>query len=164
MLEKSNEFKHDAIKVIKYLKKAEKYDRFGHLPTFLKAGDLFNEGKFKQAIKLYNLILQGNKTSTRALIELGICYENICEIRKAIECYNSVLEINPKSDSALNNKGIALSNLGNHKEAIDCFDRILQLNPSDKIALDNKEKALKRHHLSEFSDIYPLLKKRASKR
>jgi tetratricopeptide (TPR) repeat protein len=146
LLEKSNEYKYDSIKMSKYLMKAEKYDKHNCLHLFIEAREFFTKEDFNKAIKLYDQILKKNNNSIRALIEKGICLEYIKDFKKAIICYNNILKINPNSDSALNNKGIALSSLSKYNEAIDCFNKILEKRPRDKIALRNKKIAEENLH------------------
>ena len=132
----------DVLKYVKLMSKAEKYDTKRIIKLYFNAARLFELGKFKEAIKVYDEIIHKNPKILCIHIQKGICLEDIKKLKEAIKCYDEALKINPNSDSALNNKGIALCSLKKYKEGISCFDRVLELKSNDKVALGNKEKAI----------------------
>jgi tetratricopeptide (TPR) repeat protein len=109
-----------------------------------KGVELYNLGKYHEAIKWYDKALAINPKYVSALNNKGSALYNLGKYHEAIKCYDKALAINPKDVDALNNKGAALCNLGKYHEAIKCYDKALAINPKDVDALNNKGVSLRK--------------------
>ena len=64
---------------------------------FVKADSLFQENNIKEAISLYQEILDKNMESSELYYNIGICYFQIEEFKKSKSYFQKSLVLNPKS-------------------------------------------------------------------
>ncbi|TDQ28426.1 tetratricopeptide repeat protein [Tenacibaculum caenipelagi] len=70
---------------------------------FLKANDLYKEGKYEEAIRLYEQIEDENAISSELYYNLGNCYYKLNKVAPTIYNYERALKLNPLNEDAQNN-------------------------------------------------------------
>ena len=74
---------------------------------FLSANSLYKEGKYEEAIKLYEQIENENLASSEVYYNLANCYYKLNKIAPTIYNYEKALQLNPLNEDAKNNLVIA---------------------------------------------------------
>ncbi|REH56062.1 uncharacterized protein DUF3290 [Tenacibaculum gallaicum] len=74
---------------------------------FTSANSLYKEGKYEEAIKLYEQIDDENLVSSEVYYNLANCYYKINKIAPTIYNYEKALQLNPLNEDAKNNLIIA---------------------------------------------------------
>ncbi len=100
------------------------------------------DGKYNEAIALYDQALELNPNYVLALADKGNALCSLGKYDEAIICYDKALEINPNYVAALADKGVALNSLERHMDALVPLDRAIELNPEHFTALAEKGTAL----------------------
>lgn len=108
-------------------------------------------GKHKEAIKIYDTVLEINPQDCVALNDRGVALCQLERHEEAIEMFDRMLEINQNHIEALNNKGLALLQLEKYEEAIEMCNKLLEINPQDQLALNRKGFALSQ--LGKYEEI-----------
>jgi len=73
-----------------------------------KGVDLYNLGKYEEAIEWYNKAITIDPNFLKALINKGLALQNLGKYQEAIDCYDKVLVLDPKFKLAKDNKKRAL--------------------------------------------------------
>ncbi len=71
--------------------------------SFEKGNDLYQKGKYEQAIKEYESILATKKHSAELYFNLGNCYYKLNKVAPAVYNYEKALVLNPDNDEIHNN-------------------------------------------------------------
>ncbi len=100
--------------------------------------ELISQGKYEEAINLYDLTLGVDPNNTDALHDKGVALHYLGKYEEAISFYDKVLALDPKYVNALHGKGAALANLGRYEEAITWYDKALAEDPKNVDALNGK--------------------------
>jgi len=79
---------------------------------FQHAYDLCEVGDYRQALRYYSEILKHEPKNVKALIDTGVTYQNLENLKKSIEFYEKALNLDSKNTDAMVNKGSALHALG----------------------------------------------------
>lgn len=74
---------------------------------FTNANSLYKEGKYEEAIKLYEQIDDENLVSSEVYYNLANCYYKLNKIASTIYNYEKALQLNPLNEDAKNNLIIA---------------------------------------------------------
>ncbi|RSC95228.1 CDC27 family protein [Tenacibaculum singaporense] len=74
---------------------------------FLSANSLYKEGKYEEAIKLYEQIEDENLASSEVYYNLANCYYKLNKIAPTIYNYEKALQLDPLNEDAKNNLVIA---------------------------------------------------------
>ncbi len=74
--------------------------------------DLGMQGKYDEAIKAYDEVIQINPNLPAAWINKGTAFNNQSKYNEAIKAYDEAIQINPNLVEAWINKGGALNNQG----------------------------------------------------
>ena len=98
-------------------------------------------GKIKEALKVYEDLLNLNPGNFLLSTNLGNLYMAMGKVSKAIDCFEKALEKEPKHVANLEALAIAYQDSGRNTEAINSFKKVLEI---DK----NKESA--RYHLARM--------------
>ena len=142
---------------------------------FAEAHGSFLNGSYKEAIEVFDEILEMSPTYSKALEMKGISYSNMrlestlasqpqqnASLRdpsnlnklSMLEFYK-VLEINPNSVLALNGMGLGFGNFGEYSEAETYFKKSLKIDPDNPITqnyLKSLEKLKKKYSLTVFEN------------
>jgi tetratricopeptide (TPR) repeat protein len=91
--------------------------------------DLFNAGRYKQAIKYFDKAVELNSRNVEAYSNRGAAYDSLKEHQKAIDDYSRAIRYNPGLTAAYGNRAAAYHDLGQFDKAIKDYDRILRSSP-----------------------------------
>lgn len=120
------------------------------ISEFETAEDLFNQGKYEEAINYYDKVILIESEFSKAWLSKGLALQNLGKNEEAIICYDKCIEINPRNSWPWNNKGSALINLGKYDEAIGFLEKSIEIAPKNSLPWSNKGIALR--HLGKFED------------
>lgn len=119
-------------------------DSFPYSPNnrkkILKAIVLYNENKFKRAIKKLERLLKicrGGIEISAANFFIALCYEEQGIWSQAIEHYLEVIRYNPKNDTALSNLGLIYKKNGKFIEALEFYNKAIEVSPGNAFAYNN---------------------------
>jgi tetratricopeptide (TPR) repeat protein len=109
--------------------------------AFKTAGAYFTNGKYREAISLYDDILDKYPNNPTALLLKAVAESNLGFHQKSLVNFYQVYEKNPKNAAALIGLGIGFGNLGEYNEAKRYFDEAYRLYPNSTVAKNYKEYA-----------------------
>ncbi len=115
-----------------------------------KALQLHEEGKIKDAIRLYSEILQSQNNDPQLLFMLGTAYVQIGKIELGIENLKKSILIKPDNAFSHSNLGNALKELKRYDEALDSYDKAIKINSNYADIHNNKGSVLK--NLKRFNE------------
>ena len=99
---------------------------------------LVSQGKFGEAIEIFDHILEIDPKNVKALINRGAILITIGQNEGGINDADEVLTIDPNNIKVLKNKGIALTNLGYNYDALATFEKAIELVPNDQALKDKR--------------------------
>jgi len=105
--------------------------------ALLRGNFYYNQGKYDEALRLYNYVLELLPDNFQALANRGITYEKLGEHPKALDDYNNAFTINPNDAVILNNRSIIYMKLYKYPEAQADLEKLLKLKPNDPQAIYN---------------------------
>src|SRR5438876_11472815 len=91
-------------------------------------------GNYRQALGLFDEILEVDPSNVNALIGKAVAYRRSGKPQEALNCLDLVLGVQANNASALLNRGNILLEEGDLEGALDAFDRLTQLYPNDEEA------------------------------
>lgn len=94
-----------------------------------KGLELFNSGKYEDAVKSYKAAIKLKKDYAEAHCNLGDVYFILKQFRQAVEAYKQAVKYQPNFPTAYNNLGTAHFKLREHKKAIEAFKTGIRLDP-----------------------------------
>ncbi|OVA17057.1 Tetratricopeptide repeat-containing domain [Macleaya cordata] len=97
-----------------------------------------NEGKYAQAVSLFDQILKENPTYPEALIGRGTAYAFQRELGTAIADFTKAIEANPSAGEAWKRRGQARAALGESVEAIEDLTKALEFEPNSSDILHER--------------------------
>ncbi len=103
---------------------------------------LITQGRYDEAIDIFNNILMEKPDSVNALINIGNALAAKGRLDEAIKRYLRALEIDSDSAEACNNLGLVFMRKGKIEDAITLFRDTLRYEPGNKDADRNLSKAL----------------------
>lgn len=90
---------------------------FDNIDNWNKKGmELYNQGKYGEAIRYYDKALEKDARYYKAWNNKGIAFHKQGKIKEAVKCYDKALEINPGYTESLYNKKCALRS---HDESVE---------------------------------------------
>lgn len=114
---------------------------------YQSAYNLYNEKKYQQACKFFNLMALYDHLDVRGWMGLGLCFEKMKEYSRAIDSYASAhfLDIgNPVAILHAVNCYVALGDYGQAVKALEAAISLAQDNPDYSKMLQSSEKLLER--------------------
>jgi tetratricopeptide (TPR) repeat protein len=72
---------------------------------------ILKDGKYEDAIKGYNVILEINPKDVSLLGNKGYALNEVGRFDEAIQCYDKALKIDPNNVMSISNKNFALEHL-----------------------------------------------------
>lgn len=106
------------------------------------AAILSDKGKNRDAIKLFDKVLQKTPRDTPALYGKGVCLSRMGNETDALHYYEKSLQIDPNFVSALVNKGCICTDAGRMDDALNCLNTALKLHPRHPVGLLNMGRLL----------------------
>jgi len=103
---------------------------------FNQAKEHFVNGEYKQAIKIFEDILEISPNNISTLKMKGIAESNLEQHDKSLKQFFKVLQFRSNDVIALTGMGVGFGYLGEYQEAITYFDKALKEKP-DSIVINN---------------------------
>ncbi len=116
--------------------------RFNVQQTMQEAVALHQQGRLREAEKLYARVLKAAPDHFDALHLLGLIKAQADKMGEAYRLMTAALKLNPQAPDAWINLANVLHALKRDGEALDCLDKALALRPGDISALENRGNAL----------------------
>ena len=86
-----------------------------------QASELIVQGKYNEALEVFDSILETDPLEARAFHGKGDIYDMIGRHDEAVTCYSSALDLDPFNAETWYNKGVTLGKMGQEKESIECM-------------------------------------------
>ena len=103
-----------------------------------------NFGKYQEATKAYDKVLDLNPKEEENYLELAELHNEWGRASKAIEVYDKLLKLNPLEHQAIRGKAYSKAALGKNLAAVVLYSQALRLAPNDTLALYNRGNLLKK--------------------
>ncbi|MCL7452641.1 MAG: tetratricopeptide repeat protein [Anaerolineae bacterium] len=97
---------------------------------FQKGNELFDQGKFEEAIDEYGAALEEDPDNVSVLVNLGVAYYNSGELDQAVEKYNRALELAPDDADIHSNLGAAYVQQQDLQAGLEEYQRAIELDPN----------------------------------
>jgi len=110
--------------------------------TVRAAYALHQSGKYEEAAKLYNQVLQKDPNNIQTLFLSGMLVYQRGDLEAALTRFDSILLLNPAHYDALAARGAVLSSLGQHQDALSAYDRAQQIRPGSAQIYNNRANSL----------------------
>ena len=107
--------------------------------SFKNAKDHFMKGEYKQAIRIYDSILETNPNQELALKMKGIGLNTMEDYVNSLKQFYKILQYNPNDVVALTGMGIGFGNLGEYEEALRYLDKAEIQEPDNKTIQNYKK-------------------------
>ena len=101
----------------------------------LEARKYSTANNYKEAIEVYNQILQIDSINSSALGGRGLMYYNLGDYEQALLDYNKALTSKSQAFNIYYNRGLTFYALGDYDNALKDFDTVLSNNTEDYMAL-----------------------------
>ncbi|MEM3712677.1 MAG: tetratricopeptide repeat protein [Thermoproteota archaeon] len=96
-----------------------------------KAYNLYNMGRFEDAIKYCDEVIKTNPDDATAWSIKGVCLMFLHRYEEALSCCEKAISLNPNDASAWYNKASSEDALGKKEEAIKSYNKFILLAPED---------------------------------
>ena len=106
---------------------------------FNQANEHFIKGEYKQAIAIYDDILEIAPNNISTLKMKGIVQSNLEEHNQSLKQFFKVLQYRPNDVTSLTGMGVGFGNLGEYQEAIVYFDKALKEKSNSTVIKNYKE-------------------------
>ncbi|MCH7560441.1 MAG: matrixin family metalloprotease [Thaumarchaeota archaeon] len=106
---------------------------------FSQANEHFVNGEYKQAIIIYDDILEIAPNNISTLKMKGIVHSNLEEHDKSLKQFFKVLQYRPNDVTSLTGMGVGFGNLGEYQEAMSYFDKAIKEKPESTVIKNYKE-------------------------
>lgn len=103
---------------------------------FNQANQHFVKGEYKQAITIYDKILEIAPSNISTLKMKGIAQSNLDQHDKSLKQFFKVLQYRPNDVTSLTGMGVGFGNLGEYQESITYFEKALKEKP-DSVVINN---------------------------
>ena len=107
--------------------------------SFIEAKEYVNNGEYRQAIKIYDEILEKTPNDISALKMKGVVQINQGQYTKALEQFYRTLQFVPNDALALTGMGVGFGYLGEFKESKSYFVKAENEKPNDVIIKNYNE-------------------------
>jgi tetratricopeptide (TPR) repeat protein len=94
-----------------------------------RAYKLFQENNWELAVKYYEMIINIKPDDITAIINLGVVYERMGDLKMAESLYRKAIEINPEYTEAYYNLGVIYWKNNDWDRVVDMFEKVLKQNP-----------------------------------
>jgi len=106
---------------------------------FNQANEHFVNGEYKEAVVIYDEILEIAPNNISTLKMKGIVQSNLEEHSNSLKQFFKVLQFRPNDATSLTGMGVGFGNLGEYQEAISYFDKALKIKPNSTVVKNYKE-------------------------
>ncbi len=101
-----------------------------------QSDELYNNNNYKQAIELFNQIIQIDSTKGIAYYRRGICYSFIYDYQKSIRDHLKCISLNYRVEDSYLDLGLSYETLEDFTNALYYYRRTLDINPKNTKAQD----------------------------
>jgi len=105
------------------------------------AKEHFVNGEYKQAVRIYEQLLENNPNDTSILKMKAIALSNLDDDLNSLKDFYKIIQQNPNNIIALTGMGVGFGNLGEYKEASIYLEKALKEDP-DNIIIKNYKKII----------------------
>ena len=110
----------------------------GNIELYERLGDKYKlDGKYSQAIEMYNKALKIDENNVNILNSIGVIYRNTGEYSKAIDVVKKASLKDPKNKFSWNLLGLTYSNMADYKNAIAAYTHARDLDSLQKESWQN---------------------------
>ncbi len=102
-----------------------------------KAIDVFNKGKYKEAVKFFKSLLEEDSKNPILYFYIGFSYKKIGNIDSAIENFKKSIEIKPDFSFSLKELGTIYAKKGDFKKAMEFYKKAIDAGGGDADTLYN---------------------------
>lgn len=99
-----------------------------------RGADLYNAGRYQQAIKAFDQAIKMNPRYTDAYSNRGAAYDALNQPERAVVDYSKALKLNPRFTSSYINRALAYCDLAKFQESIADWNVVLKRSPRDAMA------------------------------
>jgi len=118
---------------------AEVYGQTEESQLFSRATEYFSEGRYDEAITMYDIILEKNPNNISTLKMKGVAYSNLGSHEESLKQFFKILQSKPDDITSLIGMGVGFGNLGEYQESTYYFEKALQKKPNNTIIKNYKE-------------------------
>jgi tetratricopeptide (TPR) repeat protein len=124
--------------------------------AWLERGDeLFQVQRYREAIAVYEKVIQANPNDYVAWFKRGITLENLRQFEEALEAYDRVIALQPEDYLAWFKRGAVCENLSRFESALTCYEKVVYLQPENYWAWHDRGKVLENlHRFEEAVEAY----------
>ena len=97
------------------------------------------KGEYKEAIVIFDQILESNPQDKKILSMKAVALSNLDYDIKSLKIYFEILQDNPNDVTALMGMGLGFGNLGEYNESSMYFNKALELNPENNVIKNYKK-------------------------
>ncbi len=136
---------------------------------FQEANKHFIKGEYKQAIQIYNSILENNPNNISTLKMKGVALSNLAQDENLINYhmdslkqFYTIIQHNPNDVLALTGLGIGFGYMGEYHESKQYFERALELEPNNIVVknyLNFVDKVIKKYPYIPTQKPIPVITK-----
>lgn len=95
--------------------------------TLSQALELKMQGKYEEALRVYDSVLEMNPRESRAHHAKGDIHDMMGHLQDAVACYDSALECDPFNAETWYSKGVTLSKMGCGDDSAECMLQSMSL-------------------------------------
>jgi hypothetical protein len=99
----------------------------------------FVNGEYKQAVRIYEQLLENNPNDTSILKMKAIALSNSNDDLNSLKDFYKIIQQEPNNAMALTGMGVGFGNLGEYKEASIYLEKALKEDPDNKIIKNYKK-------------------------
>jgi protein O-GlcNAc transferase len=105
--------------------------------TFQQAAFLHDQGRLREAERLYHVVLKADRNHFSALCRLGLVQLQCGKFRDAVPLFRRAIKLDRGSADALQFLASALTGVGRCEEAVECYQKALAIRPDFPEAHNN---------------------------
>jgi len=103
------------------------------------AKEHFVNGEYRQAVRIYESLLENNPNNISLLKMKAIALSNSGDELNALKDFYKIIQQDPNNVIALTGTGVIFGNLGEYKEASNYLEKALKEDPDNKIIKNYKK-------------------------
>ena len=106
---------------------------------FNQATEYFKKGQYKEAISIYDDVLEIVPNNISTLKMKGIAQSNLSDHNKSLNHFFKILQFKPNDLVSLAGMGVGFGNLGEYEESLKYFKKAYEINPNSRVIKNYKE-------------------------
>lgn len=118
------------------------------MANFEKGISLYKEGKFEEALKVFNDLIIGNPSETEFLLYRGRIRSRLGRLEEALVDFDQLIAIDGKNTNFISDRAVVLHLLKRNDEALSAFDYAIKLDSNNPYRYSSR--AYLRDRLGDF--------------